>query len=83
MIKSDKKKNMLNINDREAFNERITHLVNSTSNMNYLDAILCYCEENNLEAETIKSLLSAENKERLRDDAEKLNFFPKTSKLPI
>jgi hypothetical protein len=51
--------------------------------MNYLDAILFYCEEKGLEPETIKGLISAENKENLRNDAEKLNFFPKTSKLPI
>ena len=79
---SKKKKTMLNENDRLEFNEKIASLV-TTSNMNYLDAILFYCEEKGLEPETIKGLISAENKENLRNDAEKLNFFPKTSKLPI
>ena len=79
---SKKKKTMLNVNDRLEFNEKIAALV-TTSNMNYLDAILFYCEEKGLEPETIKGLISAENKENLRNDAEKLNFFPKTSKLPI
>tara|TARA_B100000214_G_C23447570_1_gene392169 strand:- start:144 stop:395 length:252 start_codon:yes stop_codon:yes gene_type:complete len=79
---SKKKKTMLNVNDRLEFNEKIASLV-TTSNMNYLDAILFYCEEKGLEPETIKGLISAENKENLRNDAEKLNFFPKTSKLPI
>jgi hypothetical protein len=79
---SKKKKTMLNLNDRLEFNEKIASLV-STSGMNYLDAILAYCEDKKLEPETIKGLISAENKENLRNDAEKLNFFPKTSKLPI
>ena len=79
---SKKKKTMLNVNDRLEFNEKIASLV-TTSNMNYLDAILFYCEEKGLEPETIKGLISAENKENLRTDAESLNFFPKTSKLPI
>ena len=79
---SKKKKTMLNVNDRLEFNEKIASLV-TTSNMNYLDAILFYCEEKGLEPETIKGLISAENKENLRNDAEKLNVFPKTSKLPI
>ena len=79
---SKKKKTMLNVNDRLEFNEKIASLV-TTSNINYLDAILFYCEEKGLEPETIKGLISAENKENLRNDAEKLNFFPKTSKLPI
>ena len=79
---SKKKKTMLNVNDRLEFNEKIASLV-TTSNMNYLDAILFYCEEKGLEPETIKGLISAENKENLRNDAEKLNFFPKTSKPPI
>ena len=79
---SKKKKTMLNVNDRLEFNEKIASLV-TTSNMNYLDAILFYCEEKGLEPETIKGLISAENKENLRNDAESLNFFPKTSKLPI
>lgn len=83
MTKSTKKtKAMLNLNDRNKFNNEINQLVSTTS-MNYIDAILHYCDQNGLEAETVKGLISAENKENLRNDAESLNFFPKTSKLPI
>tara|TARA_Y100001973_G_C5205442_1_gene341156 strand:+ start:3746 stop:3997 length:252 start_codon:yes stop_codon:yes gene_type:complete len=83
MTKPTKKtKAMLNLNDRNKFNNEINQLV-STSSMNYIDAILHYCDQNGLEAETVKGLISAENKENLRNDAESLNFFPKTSKLPI
>ena len=55
----------------------------AVEDLNYIDAILHYCDQNGLEAETVKGLISAENKENLRNDAESLNFFPKTSKLPI
>ena len=83
MTKPTKKtKAMLNLNDRNKFNNEINQLVSTTS-MNYIDAILHYCDQNGLEAETVKGLISAETKENLRNDAESLNFFPKTSKLPI
>ena len=36
---TNKKKTMLNLNDRTIFNEKINHLV-KTTDMNYLDAIL-------------------------------------------
>ena len=53
--------------------------------LNYIDAILHYCEKNSLEVESITKLISKPLKERLKWDATRLNFMKITSraKLPI
>ena len=53
--------------------------------LNYIDAILHYCETNNIEVESITKLISKPLKERLKWDATRLNFMKATSraKLPI
>lgn len=54
-------------------------------NVNYIDAIITYCEYNNLEIESVTKLISKPLKERLKWDAIQLNFMKKTSraKLPL
>ena len=53
--------------------------------LNYIDAIVYYCESNNLEVDSISKLMSKPLKERLKWDAIRLNFMKKTSraKLPL
>ena len=53
--------------------------------LNYIDAILHYCETNSLDVESITKLISKPLKERLKWDATRLNFMKRTSraKLPI
>jgi len=54
-------------------------------NINYIDAIVHYCEVNELEVDSITKLVSKPLKERLKWDAIRLNFMKKTSraKLPL
>ena len=53
--------------------------------INYIDAIIHYCEINNIEVESVTKLISKPLKERLKWDAIRLNFMKKTSraKLPL
>jgi hypothetical protein len=53
--------------------------------MNYIDAIVTYCEENSIEIDTISKLVSKPLKEKLKNDATELNFLKKTTraKLPL
>ena len=53
--------------------------------LNYIDAICFYCENNDLEVESVTKLISKPLKERLKWDAIRLNFMKKTSraKLPL
>ena len=46
---------------------------------NYIDGIIAYCEENEIELETVSKLISRPLKERLKVNAESLNFLKKTS----
>ena len=54
-------------------------------NLNYIDAIIHYCELNELEIESVTKLVSKPLKEKLKWDATRLNFMKKTSRarLPI
>ena len=53
--------------------------------MKYIDAIVFFCEENNVDVESIPKLLSKPLKERLKCEAIDLNLLKKTSraKLPL
>ena len=69
---------------KEKFAEDIEHLV-LTTNMNYIDAIVQYCEDNEIEIESVGKLISKPLKEKIRFVATELNYMKKTSrgKLPL
>lgn len=56
-------------------------------NMNYIDAILFYCEKENIEVESIPKLMTKPLKEKLKVDATRLNFMKarnvSKAKLPL
>ena len=72
----------LNLYTSERYNSEIEEIVIRTK-MSYLDAMLYHADENGLESETVAGLINVKNKTKLREEAEILNFMPKTSKLPI
>lgn len=53
--------------------------------VNYIDAVILFCEQRGMEVETAASLIkgSAKMKAKVQNDAEDLNYLPKTRKLPI
>ena len=55
----------------------------SQEDLNYIDAILHYCDTNSLEIESITKLISKPLKERLKWDATRLNFMKATSKAKL
>ena len=57
----------------------------ANEDLNYIDAIVHYCDTNSLEVESVTKLISKPLKERLKWDAIRLNFMKKTSraKLPL
>jgi len=57
----------------------------SNGQLNYIEAILTFCEENEIELESVSKLLSKTLKEKLKYDAQRLSFMKKSSKakLPI
>jgi hypothetical protein len=55
----------------------------STSKINYIDAIVTYCEENSIEFESVSKLISKPLKEKLKCEATQLNFLKKTSRAKL
>jgi hypothetical protein len=52
----------------------------SHGTMNYIECIIHFCAENNIEVETVSKLISKPLKEKLKYDAQRLNYMKKSSK---
>ena len=55
----------------------------SQGGITYMDAILDYCEKNQMEPDAVAPLISKPLKEKIEADARELNFLPKVATLPI
>lgn len=53
--------------------------------ISYMDAIIYYCEENNIEVEIFAKAIKSNDmlKAKLQLEAESLNYLPKSAMLPI
>jgi hypothetical protein len=69
---------------KDKFAEDIESLVLKTR-MNYIDAIVEYCDTNSIEMDSVSKLISKPLKEKIKRDATELNFLKKTTraKLPL
>ena len=72
----------LQIQSSNEFYIKIQELVEQTK-LSYMDAVLHYCDQNGMEPETAAQLVNSKLKAQIREEAEELNFLPKTAKLPI
>ena len=50
--------------------------------MSHMQAVLHYCETNDIDPSSINRLISKTLKEKIESEARDLNFFPKRGKLP-
>ena len=62
---------------------QIEKIVSQDDGVTYMDAILDYCEKNQMEPDAIKPLISKPLKEKIEADARKLNFLPRVATLPV
>lgn len=67
------------------FAQEIERIVLENKDMNYIDAIVVYCDQNNIDLENVSKLISKPLKEKLKYNATELNFLKKSSraKLPL
>ena len=72
----------LQVQTSSEFYIKIQDLVMKTK-LSYMDAILHYCDMNEMEPETAAQLVNTKMKAQIREEAEILNFLPKTAKLPL
>ena len=64
------------------FYTKIVKLVQDTK-LSYMDAVMHYCDLNNMEPETAAQLVNTKLKAQIREEAEELNYLPKSAKLPL
>ena len=50
------------------------------SDLNYIEAVIQFCEDKNIEIDGINKLISKPLKEKLKYDAQRLNFMKRTSR---
>ena len=67
------------------FAEEIESLVLVNKDMNYIDAIVHFCDKNSIDVESVPKLISKPLKEKIKYEASELNFLKRSSraKLPI
>ena len=65
------------------FAQEIESLVHNTEEMNYIDAILHFCEKNSIDLESVPKLISKPLKEKLKYEAQELNFLKRTSRAKL
>lgn len=75
---------VVSIKSPTQFMQEIDRLVEEKQ-IEYIDAVLIYCKENEVEIETAASLIkgSAKMKAKIQIEAENLNYLPKSRKLPL
>ena len=65
------------------FAQEIENLVQVNIEMNYIDAIIHFCEQNNIDVESVPKLISKPLKEKIKYEAMELNFLKKTSRAKL
>ena len=65
------------------FAQEIESLVLTNEDMNYIDAIVYFCEQNSIDVESIPKLISKPLKEKIKYEAMELNFLKKTSRTKL
>ena len=70
-------------NTTAKFSQEVERIVLNNNDMNYIDAIIHYCDENEIELETVPKLISKPLTEKLKYDAQELNFIKRTSRAKL
>ena len=71
--------------DSNNFITQINHMC-STKNIEYIDAVIMWCEKNGIELEFIANIIKKDAliKSKIQNEAENLNFIkPSGAKLPL
>ena len=67
------------------FAQEIEQLVQKQENLNYIDAIVYFCDKNSIDLESVPKLIPKPLKEKIKYEASELNFLKRSSraKLPL
>tara|TARA_B100001123_G_C15203669_1_gene984384 strand:- start:1161 stop:1379 length:219 start_codon:yes stop_codon:yes gene_type:complete len=70
------------LNTPKTFALEIENIVKEKQ-LSHMDAVLWYCQQENIEPDSINSLISKSLKEKIEANARELNFLPKQAQLPV
>jgi hypothetical protein len=73
---------MIDVMTKDKFSFIIERIVRD-DRLSYIDAIVFWCEENQMEVETAAKLVSPVIKEKMLVECQDLNIIKKTARLPI
>ena len=65
------------------FSQEVEKIAVTNEDMNYIDSVLHLCELNEIEVESVPKLISKPLKEKLKHEAQQLNFMKKTSRAKL
>ena len=65
------------------FSQEVEKIAIHNPEMNYFDSVIHYCELNEIELDGVNKLISKPLKEKLRHEAQQLNFMKKTSRAKL
>ena len=65
------------------FSQEVEKIAVTNSDMNYIDSVLHLCALNEIEVESVSKLISKPLKEKLKHEAQQLNFMKKTSRAKL
>ena len=65
------------------FAQEIESMVQTHEGMNYIDAIVSFCEINSIDLESVRKLISKPLKEKIKYEAQELNFLKRTSRAKL
>jgi hypothetical protein len=68
------------MNSKEFYN--IIESIVKEKRITYMDAVIWYCDKNDIDTANVGSLISKNLKSKIEIEAQELNYFPKTGKLP-
>ena len=69
-------------NNKQHFSQEIEKIV-SEGDTNYIDAIINYCTDKDIEYNILSKLVDGPLKAKVEVEARERNFLPKVNKLPI
>jgi len=70
------------MNSKE-FSLKIEQIVQDRKGISYMDAVLKYCEDNDIDPSTVAPMLTKALKDKITIEAQNLNIIPKTGQLPV
>ena len=71
-----------NLHNPKKFSKNIEVIVREQG-LRYIDAIMEYCSEHNIDNDIIPKLLTRQLKDKIQAEAVQFNFLPKVGLLPV